>query len=122
VVAAAQTATKEELTAISERGRELALYDAATERAVNALLKAAVTGSVSRSIARQGTDGWIVDFGRLNETRDAFLVAVVAAQKPNTRDFAATAVDPPRAEAGFDLHAALAIETCLRDFGEFEGF
>lgn len=109
---------KDDLASISERGRNLALYDAAIERAAQAMQKAALPpASATRSIARQTDTGWVVDFGQLNEATNAFLVSAEAKQIPVSGDFAATPVSPARMDTGFDLYAASAIETCLRDFG-----
>jgi hypothetical protein len=73
--------TKEELTAITERGRDLAGYDAAVWHASDALqAKQPKEGSVVRYIARKSDKGWIVAFGRLDGKQEKFLIAYEATQ------------------------------------------
>jgi len=110
--------SKAELAAITTRGRILAEYDVAAWRATDAVHpRNPAKGLVARYIARKTDNGWIVDFGRLSEGRDAFLVAYVATQGARPHEFTVEPLDPPHADSGFDLRAAIAIETCLRDFG-----
>jgi len=110
--------SKAELAAVTARGRILAAYDVATWHATDAVLaRKPGKGLVARYIARKTDNGWIVDFGRLNESRDTFLVAYVATQGAKPDEFTVELLDPPHADSGFDLHAAVAIETCLRDSG-----
>lgn len=109
--------TKEELAAITERGRRLAEYDVAAWHgtdAVRALSPPA--GSVTRYIARKGDKGWAVAFGRFNDKRDKFLVAYEAVQGAGPTEFKATKHDPPKESADFYLFAARAVETALKDF------
>ena len=57
--------TKAELTAITDRGRDLAGYDAAAWHASDALqAKQPKEGSVDRYIARKIDKKWVVAFGR----------------------------------------------------------
>lgn len=111
--------SKEELAAITARGRKLAEYEAAAAGGTNAMLKGkGAKGSVTRYIAQKTDRGWVVDFGSLNDGRDAFLVAYEATEARNTRGFKVQTFDPARADTGFDLVGALAMETCLGDLGE----
>ena len=109
--------SKEELAAITERGRRLAEYDVAAWHgtdAVQALSPA--EGSVTRFIARKGEKGWAVAFGRFNDRRDKFLVAYEAVQGASPTEFKATKHDPPKESTDFYLFAARAAETALKDF------
>ena len=73
--------SKQELAAITERGRDLAGYDAAAWHASDAVqAKQPKEGSVVRYIARKTPKGWVVAFGRLDEARDKFLIAYEASQ------------------------------------------
>ncbi len=55
-------------------------------------------------------------FGRLNTTNDEFLVAYEATQTDDPTDFDVKKYDPPRQDTGFNLAAARAIGTALKDF------
>jgi hypothetical protein len=115
--------TREELSAVTERGRELAAYDAAAWRASDAVQATRPTqGSVVRYIARKTENGWSVAFGKLDQEQKRFLIAYEATQGNKPDVFAASALTPPRADTGFFLSAARAIDTALKDFTDhFEG-
>jgi hypothetical protein len=121
-VAAEATASSKpsdaELAAITRRGVLLAEYDTAAWQATDAV-KAAhpVEGRVGRYIARKTDAGWVVDFGRLNETQDKFLVAYEAVQAGNPARFEVRGFDPMREDTGWNLGAAKGIEIAMRDFG-----
>ena len=73
--------TPKELTAITERGRDLAAYDAAAWHGSDAIqAKNPKEGSVVRYIARKTDKGWVVAFGRLDENQEKFLIAYWATQ------------------------------------------
>ena len=73
--------SKVELAQITERGRRLAEYDVAAWYASDAVVATKPNeSSVTRYVARKTGDSWIVVFGRLNETRDKFLVVYEASQ------------------------------------------
>src|SRR5262249_30377066 len=72
---------QDELAAITNRGRDLAGYDAAAWHASDALqAKHPKQGSVVRHIARKTDKGWLVSFGRLDDNQDRFLVVYEATQ------------------------------------------
>lgn len=106
-----------ELAEITARGRMLAAYDNASWHATDAVvaLKPA-NGIVRRYIARKTDAGWVVDFGRLNETKDAFLIAYEATQGSNPQQFTVKTYDPPQKDTGFFYIAAKAIEVSLQNF------
>jgi hypothetical protein len=111
--------SKAELGAITERGRNLAGYDAAAWHASDALqAKVPMPGGVEGYIARKTDKGWVVAFGRLDEAKAKYLIAYEAAQGKSPKEFTVKAFDRPKADTGFFLSAARAIETALKDFTE----
>jgi hypothetical protein len=115
--------TKEELAAITERGRNLAGYDAAAWHASDALqAKDIRPGSVVRYIARKTDRGWTIAFGWLDQARDKFLIAYEAAQGKDQDLFDIKEFNPPKEDSGFFRSAARAIDVALKDFiAHFEG-
>lgn len=108
-----------ELTAITERGRMLAEYDAAAWRATDAVIAAhPKTQPSGRYIAHKTLAGWVVDFGRINATRDKFLVAYEAVQTNSPSRFEVKSFNPVREDTGWNLAAAKGIEAAMRDFGK----
>jgi hypothetical protein len=107
-----------ELAAISARGILLAECDSAAWQATDAV-KAVhpIEGRVGRYIAHKTEAQWVVDFGRLSETGNSFLVAYEAIQTGNPTRFEVRSLDPVREEAGWNLAAARGIDSALRDFG-----
>lgn len=108
-----------ELAAITGRGVFLAEYDAAAWQATDAVKTAhPVEARIGRYIARKTEGGWVVDFGRLNQAGDKFLVAYEAVQRGSSAKFdVKAAFDPAREDAGWNLAAAKGIETAMKDFG-----
>ncbi len=115
--------SKAELAAITERGRNLAGYDAAAWHASDAVMvEKPKPGSVGGYIARKTGEGWVVAFGRLDEDKAKYRIAYEANQGKGPDEFAVRGFDPPKADTGFFLSAARATETALKDFTEhFEG-
>lgn len=88
--------SKSDLAVITTRGRMLAEYDAAVSQAYDALRPLSLTKElVTRYIARKTDNGWVVDFGRVNEARDSFLVAFVATQDSTPKGFTVKTQNPP---------------------------
>jgi hypothetical protein len=105
------------LAGITERGISLAGYDAAARHASDAVMALHPReGLVARYIARKSSTGWIVAFGRLNTTKDRFLVAYEAIQVTGSANFQVQNYQKPREDVGFNLSSARAIETALKDF------
>lgn len=106
-----------ELAQITARGRLLAEYDQAAWHSTDAVqaLKPP-EGTVKRYVAEKTDAGWVVAYGRLNETQDKFLIVYEALQGSSLQQFTVKQNDPPKEDAGFYLHAAKAIDTALRDF------
>ena len=115
--------TKQELAAITDRGRDLADYDAAAWHASDAVqAKGPKEGSVVRYIARKIDKKWTVAFGRLDQKQGKFLIAYEATQGNKPEVFDVKALDPPKEDTGFFLSTSKAIDTALKDFMEhFEG-
>ncbi len=115
--------TQKELTAITDRGRDLAGYDAAAWHASDAVqAKQPKEGSIGRYIARKIDKKWVVAFGRLDEKGEKFLIAYEATQGEKPDVFDVKEMIPPKEDTGFFLSAAKAIDTSLKDFVEhFEG-
>jgi hypothetical protein len=115
--------SKVELAAITERGRNLAGYDAAAWHASDAIqAKNPKPGSVTGYIARKTEKGWIVAFGRLDDDKAKYLIAYEATQGQDPSHFDVQEFDPPKADTGFFRSAARGFETTLKDFTEhFEG-
>ena len=95
----------------------LAEYDNASWHATDAVkaLKPE-NGTVRRYIARKTDAGWVVDFGRFNETKDAFLIVYEATQGSSPQQFTVKTYDPPQKDTGFSYIAAKAIEVSLQSF------
>src|SRR5450631_3054435 len=105
-----------ELAAITDRGVLLAGYDQAAANATDAVQAThPPDGKVTRYIAHKTDAGWVVDFGRLNETHDKFLVVYEATQTAGTF-FHVTTLEPEREDTDFNLAADTAIGVALKDF------
>jgi hypothetical protein len=110
-------ASKTELAEITERGRQLAEYDAAAWHATDAVIAMKpAEGSVARYLAKKTDKGWIVAFGRLNEQRDKFLIVYEAGQGGNPKEFSVKKYGAPKEDTEFYFSAAKAIETALAEF------
>ena len=112
------TASVAELAAITARGRSIAEYDVAAWHATDAIqdLKPE-QGSTRYYIAKKGESGWVVAFGRLNETREKFLTVYQATQGTRPEFFSTRKYDPPLESGGFYLFAGKAFEAALKDLG-----
>ncbi len=115
--------TKKALAAISDRGRDLAGYDAAAWHASDAVqAKQPKEGAVVRYIARKIGKKWVVAFGRLDEKQDKFLINYEVTQSDKPDVFDLKEMTPPKEDTRFFFSAARAIDTVLKDFMEhFEG-
>jgi hypothetical protein len=108
-----------ELAAITERGRMLAQYDAAAWHATDAVMAThPKANSSGRYIAHKTVAGWVVDFGRFNETGDKFLVAYEAVQTGSPAQFEVRSFDLLWEDTGWNLAAARGIAAAMRDFGK----
>ena len=106
-----------DLAAITARGRLLYEYDQAAWHGSDAAMALHPSkADVGRYIARKTDAGWEVAFGHLNESKDAFLIAIVATQAKSLQEFTAKKLDAPQRDTGFYLAAAKGIEICLKDF------
>src|SRR5271166_790895 len=108
--------TKQEMAAITQRGRDLAGYDAAAWHSSDAVrAKGPREGSVVRYIARKIGKKWIVAFGRLDDKQEKFLIVYEATQGDKPDVFDVKEMTPLKEDTGFCLSAARAIDTALKD-------
>ena len=110
--------TPAELLAITARGKILAEYDVAAWHATDVVQdQKPEKGSTRYYIAKKGDAGWLVVFGRLNETHDKFLTLYQATQGTRPEFFTVKKFDPPVASTDFYFCAAKAFESALKDLG-----
>jgi hypothetical protein len=99
----------------------LASYDSASWNGTDALLALAPSPEgVEGYVARQTDRGWVVSFGRLNDRRNAFLVAYESIASTLTSahgGFETVAYAMPKADTGYLLRAALALDIARAEFG-----
>jgi hypothetical protein len=114
---AALIPTDNDLAQITARGRMLYEYDQAAWHASDAVMAThPPKEDLGRYIAQKTDAGWVVAFGHLNETRDSFLVAILATQGKTPEEYSVKKLDSAQRDTGFFLAAAKAIEIALRDF------
>ena len=102
---------------ITARGRMLAEYDLAASHATDAVQAIhPVDGSVKGYVAKKTDAGWVVAFGRLNDTRDKLLIAYTATQGATAFEFNVAENIPPQEDAGFFYLAFKALATSRADF------
>lgn len=109
--------TEAGLMEITERGRMLSEYDTAawhSTDAVKALKPEEAKGG--RYVARKVDAKWVVAYGRLNETRDKFLITYEATATDTPEQFTVKKYEPLQEDTAFYLSAARAIETALAVF------
>lgn len=108
--------SQQELAEITLRGRALEDYDVASWHATDAVqaLKP-LQGAVARYVAKKSGDHWVVDFGRFNDARDAFLIAYEATQGSSPEEFTVKTYDPPQPDTGFIYFGARAIALGLQN-------
>jgi hypothetical protein len=110
---------QETLDAITQRGRQLQAYDVAAWHATDAVMALKPeNGSFTTYVARRNGTNWTVVFGKLNDTKDKFIVAYEAVQDGTPESFKATKLDKVREESGFYADAAKALQTAKTDFGK----
>lgn len=107
----------EDLAAISARGRALAEYDAAAWHSsdVVAPLKPSQE-TVQLYVARKTARGWVVMWGRFNETKTKFLIVYEAQEGGSPTDYKVIQHDPPLEDGDVYLRAAKAHELATADF------
>jgi len=109
--------TEAGLMEITDRGRMLMDYDAAAWHSTDAV-KALnpEEGKLGRYLARKAEAKWVVVYGRLNETRDKFLITYEATAADAPEQFNVKKHDPPQEDSAFYLSAAKAIDAALAAF------
>lgn len=107
-----------ELKTITERGRDLAAYDAAAwygSDAVEAMKPA--DGLVGMYVGRKMDQGWVMGFGILNTSRTKFSLAYEAIPTADVKRPSVVTHNPAVEDTDAWLRAALAFETAKEKFG-----
>lgn len=106
-----------ELNAISTRGRALAEYDSAAWHSSDAVVPLNPSkDTVQLYVARKTESGWVVMWGRFNDSRTKFLIAYEALQLSHSQDYTVIQHDPPLEDGDVYLRAAKAHEIAHADF------
>ena len=106
-----------DLAGVTARGRLLYEYDEAAWHASDAVMAMhPPKEDLGHYIAKKTDSGWVVAFGHLNGTRDAFLVAVLSSQGKSAQEYAVRKFDPADRDTVFFLAAAKGIEIATSDF------
>jgi len=104
---------------ITQRGRLLAEYDFAAQRAKDTVTAMnPQPGSINHYVARKDaqTQKWTVAFGRFSEDKQEFLVVYEVDQGANPEGFSVRKNEPPVEDTSFYFFSAKAIDTAVRDF------
>ena len=110
-------ASDADLAATTTRGRLLYEYDQAAWHASDAVMALhPAEEKLGRYIAQKRDSGWVVAFGHLNDTKDAFLISVIATQGSSLQEFSVKILDTPQADTGFFLAAAKAADLAAAAF------
>jgi hypothetical protein len=111
---------REELDAITARGRLLAEYDQAAWHATDAVMALRPSAQLVRGyLARRRSDGlWEVVFGRPNARADTFFVAYRAVHRTiGDTTYAASALSPRAEDTEFYARAGRALDVARGEFG-----
>jgi hypothetical protein len=111
--------SSDSLAAISERGRLLAQYDFVAWYTTDSVMaRRPAAGAIETYVAHREPSGrWAIAFGRMNGARDTLWIAYEARQREaNPESFDVTAFPTPRADTGYYLRAARAVEVAKSDF------
>ena len=109
--------TPQELIAITERGILLNEYDQAAWHASDVVQTAnPKTVEGQHYIAKKENGRWTVVFGKLTADRNLFEIHYEALQQLKPQEFSVSEENAQRADAGFYLFAARAIELAQHDF------
>jgi hypothetical protein len=107
-----------ELDAIAKRGRAIAAYDAAAWHASDAVEALHPPANVvNMFIGRRTADGWVMGFGRLNEAKDAFLLAYEAIPTADVKHPSVEVDEPKIEDKDVWLHEARAFEIVRETLG-----
>ncbi len=95
----------------------LAEYDVAAWHATDAVMALnPPKGSTTGYIAKKSEAGWMVVFGRMNETRDKYLIVYQAKQEASPEEFKAIQEIPPQEDTSYFLVAGRALDVARQDF------
>ena len=100
----------------------LAEHDAAAWVATDSVMaRRPPAGTVTGYVARHIDERWVVAFGRMNVARDTFFTAYEVLQaKENPDRFDVAAIAAPRADTGYYVRAARALDSAKKDFGRHD--
>jgi hypothetical protein len=102
---------------ITARGRMLAEYDVAAWHASDAVMALnPKKGTTTGYVAQKTDSGWVVAFGRLNDSRDKLLIVYLATQGATPQEFKAVQNVPFQEDGGFLYLGFKAMDTCRRVF------
>jgi len=108
-----------ELAAIAARGRAIAAYDAAAWHATDEVQALhPKEGLVRMYIGRQTTAGWLVAFGKMNDAKDAFLLAFETTPSADPLHPTVMSHDPAVEDRGEWFKVARAFDTGRDAFGK----
>jgi hypothetical protein len=106
-----------ELAAIAERGRAIASYDQAAWHATDEVQAVhPKDGVVGMYVGKHTPDGWVIVFGKLNDTKDAFLLAYEVSPSSDPLHPRVKVNTPAVEERGDWLHMARAIDVTRSGF------
>jgi hypothetical protein len=106
-----------ELASIADRGRAIAAYDQAAWHATDAVQALhPKDGLVRMYMGRLTSAGWVMDFGHLNEGKDAFLLAYETTPTSDIKQPRVKVYETPVEERGTFLNEARALDTARTAF------
>jgi hypothetical protein len=109
--------SRDELAAITTRGRLLYEYDQVAWHSTDAVKEIGIPqGAIDRYVAQRTASGWVVMWGRFTQSKDRFLIVYEAIQSENPEVFTVKKHDPPLEDTGFYFNAARSIATARQDF------
>ena len=119
-VVRSEPASKDELAAISARGKALYDYDQAAWHASDAAMKVlqkmgALQNSAMFYVADRVKDKWVVSFGTLSDDREEFRVVLEAVQDGKTK-YKTSKFETPKLDKGRVLNLARAVWKCRSEF------
>lgn len=110
-------ADEKELAAITLRGKMLYEYDQAAWHSTDAVMALSPKdGSITGYVGRKNGDKWTVVYGKLNDSKDKYLIAYEAIQQSTSRDFKVQIFEKPKEDADFFLNAAKSVEIAKNAF------
>jgi hypothetical protein len=105
-------ADQAELNAIAARGRAIAAYDSAAWQATDLVESLhPPEGAIKMYLGRQTEDGWVIGFGKLNDTATRFLLAYEVPPAAGPAKPSVIVHEPAVSDDGFWLMEAVGVDT-----------